>query len=195
MIKYLPLLIVVTIGFSHCKPSYPQDIKSYRQYLSDPDHGFIKIRKAGPFIFTLKYLPASYLAMSETEYMTHPDFDSLLNYYSPNLHFLFTIAPNPEKAAGDVTYSSIETFDAYDSRQQMLNFRLKDYWSLQTPSGTLNPVLTQYENTHGLTEYRNIHLVFSPSETNITLRDDLPWTITFRDEIWGTGINRWSWED
>ena len=73
-----------------------------------------------------------------------------------------------------------------------LNFRLKEYWTLTTDSETYYPVLTQLEQTGGLVDYRRIQLVFASPDKEGHI--DKPWTITFDDEIWGTGINRWRWE-
>lgn len=170
----------------------PQTLSVYSTYINDPDNDYIKTRLAGPFIYSLQYLPPDYLALRELQSSSHPDYDSLRTQYEGSVSLQFTIAPNPDKATGDVMRSGISTRQELDQRLRTLNFGLAQYWTLESPSGTYYPVLSQLEQTSGLTDYRKIQLVFTSEEEGKPI--PRPWTITFSDDIWGTGVNRWRWE-
>jgi len=160
-------------------------------YIHNPDNDYLKERHAGPFLFSVLHLPPKYLALKETT-QDHSSYDSIYQSYAHSLNFQFTISPNPEKATGDVTKSSIHSLEQYDSRLRTLNFHLKEYWTLETLSGSFHPVLTQLEQTGGLTDYRRIQLDFTSQDSLSDITK--PWILNFDDEIWGTGVNRWRWE-
>lgn len=193
MIRNLIIYMIfpfLCLCLSSCKND-PNTLQEYREYINDPKNGFIRERIAGPFLFELMHVPPKFMALREVEH-NHASYDSIYSSFTQSYNFQFTISPNPEKATGDVTRASMHNLEQYDQRLRTLNFHLKEYWTLETPSGPLHPILTQLEQTGGLTDYRRIQLAFTSPDSASTITK--PWILTFDDEIWSTGVNRWRWE-
>jgi hypothetical protein len=71
----------------------------------------------------------------------------------------------------------------FQERVRTLNFDMGQYFELRVREEVLKPVLTNFENTYGLTEFRRVQLVFPrPVDGEGEAMD-----LRFVDEVWGSG--------
>lgn len=181
------LVICLWLG---CQPSSLSPTQ-WQAWLAESDNGLSPSKSIGPFELSLQYLPPAYQAWQEAKRIELPTqiaYDSLYDYHAQSIHFVFTIAPNSDKASGDVVYSGIQNYTDYKERIHQLSFRMKEHWVLKMPNGQeIVPILAHLENTYGLTEYRKLHLVFPATVATTNLYETASWDIIFQDAIFETG--------
>ena len=192
MISYYVLFLFII--FASCRKSEikPED---FHAWLHDMENGLIREKVIKGFKITALYLPPEYLVMKEIKSLPfvpgEDQTDSLFNYYQNNLTFMLTIAPEKKGENKDVMFFEVFNETAYKKRVQEMNFNIDSYVRLQTGGNTLYPVLHNFENTYGLTPYRNIHLVFQ-NDADLTGNDTVE--LIFEDQIFLTGISHFVFE-
>ena len=110
------------------------------------------------------------------------------------LHFLFTIQLREHVEATDVVSAGLSTVELFQERLMQLHFGMEEYWQLKVGDASYLPVLTQFENSYGLTNYGRLHLVFSPPSNSFSFHDFDSWDLRFLDEIFGTGIHHFVYD-
>ncbi|MBI1289262.1 MAG: hypothetical protein GC178_16975 [Flavobacteriales bacterium] len=101
-----------------------------------------------------------YLAFKECQGGNRHDFDSLMTLYEHTHTFILTIGPG-KKSKGDVMTATVNDYEDYKELFDALNFRMNEFISLSAGEEELELLNFNLENTYGLTDYRNIYLVFS----------------------------------
>lgn len=109
--------------------------------------------------------------------------------------FLLTIGPAAPARGQDIMYTGVSTPEDYKQQAMDLNFDWENLVELDCGGATYQPVLSSFENTYGLTQNRNVVLVFTPAtiaDSNFFCSDDV--VLTFRDHLFGTGIQKFRFE-
>lgn len=193
--KYI-FFICLPLIFSSCSFfNSEKEPGDYMKWMNDEDNGLIKSKHINGLVFTVKYLPADYMTYQELKSSTPnaASKDSLLKQYQNSLFFLLIIHPDDEikaNAGKDVMYLGVKDPKEYQDRVMQMNFEMKEYVSIElNDSSSYTPVLTNMENTYGLSNGRSILCVFSPyksiQEFNNSNTIDLIWD----DEIFQSGRN------
>lgn len=138
---------------------------------STTEEPLVKTKQSALLEFQLEYLPEA----SEDE--------------AGSLHFLLTIRFREGKANGDVLYAGLQDKKDFEERVHELNFGMDKYWTLNLGDESLRPVLTHFENTYSITEYRQLHLVFAPPDRHTDFYAAPNWDIAFEDEVFNTGTH------
>lgn len=186
LMTFIVLLLSSSVLFSCQKSSL--DIKGILKYINNPANGVMKERIVGGYNFQVKYLPIDYMVYRELEEVKAPAqklVDSLKQEYKYSLNYILRIGPADDQSF-DVTKGNAKTTEAYNAQNYSMNFELQEYLSLEIAEGrVLKPVLVRTENTYGLTDHRNINIVFSLA------KDDLEqleyYDLRFQDDLFNTG--------
>jgi len=178
------LIFVLLMASCRLEPS-PQDTEAYGRWLADPANGFV-VTKQSPYLeLEMQHLPSAYLGWREIGRaegdLSEERQDSVLASYTGALHFMLTVRPREGRASGDVAFSGITSEAGFQERVRTLNFDMGQYFELRVGEEVLKPVLTNFENTYGLTEFRRVEVVF-PRPTG-----EGAWDVVFLDEVWGSG--------
>lgn len=188
--------ICLPLIFSSCSFfNSEKELGDYMQWIHNEDNGLVKSKHINGLIFTVKYLPAEYMAYQELKDSNAHTIskDSLIKQYRNTLFFLLTVNSDDEmkeNAGKDVMYLGVKNPKEYQERVMLMNFNMKEFISIQlNDSSTYSPVLTNMENTYGLSNGRSILCVFAPyksiQEFNNSNTIDLIWD----DEIFQSGRN------
>ena len=186
-------LFICIISFS-CKKKC-STLSEYLKWLNDPEKHLAPIKRINGIAVKVKYLPAEYLAYMEEEkdsqHYLKAKRDSVINSYKESITFLLTIGPDEEKkASGDVVFRGIENYQQFSERIATMNFHMDESLNLKTDEGDHAPVLTNMENSYGLSESRNIYCVFVRSEAEKkNINDSQTFDFVYNDEIFGIGKN------
>lgn len=168
------------------------DPAAFRAWCADPEHGVVRKHTANGLTLTMRYQSPEY--MTWLQLMRRPgrserQRDSLLQQFRTAKHFLLTIAPDERHGGGDVTMRGIRSRAEYVERLERLNFELRDYITLKTPSANFAPALTVMEHAQGLRLARTVNLAFVPDDMDDDFYDAETYDVVFNDRIFGTGIN------
>lgn len=190
LIRFVFLFFCI-ITLNACNKDFTTEKEMYK-WMSNPENGLIKSRSINGIKITAKYFPPEYLLYKDLK--TYDEFspslkDSLMEWYKFNHTFLLNIALDEENAKDiDVMRYGVRNYEEYKEKFISMNFDLTDYLSLKMKDKKLAPVLTNLENVYGLSNDRNIHVVFSTDEK--TGYDDFEeLDLVYNDEIFETGIN------
>lgn len=188
MVSRIGILLLVGLVFGSCgrEPS-PQDTEAYGRWLADPENGFV-VTKESPYLeLEMQHLPSEYLGWREIGRAGVPlggeQRDSVLASYAGSLHFTLTVRPREGRALGDVAMSGVASEAGFQERVRTLNFEIGEYFELKVGEEVLEPVLTNFENTYGLTEFRRVQLVFPRPVAGV----GEAWDLRFVDEVFGSG--------
>lgn len=163
------LLLVLNLLFLRCTYTINTS-NEYLNYINNKDNGLFKEVSDQGYKYAIKYLPAEYLAIQEIESNNSLRYsaDSLINSYSNNLTFLFTISMldhNPQKGL-------------FQNLSNQLYLNLYECFTLSTlKQDNVKLSLGTIENTGGLNKDVTFFLVFpniikskiSTSESNLSL--------------------------
>lgn len=188
----LPLLLFLL----SCSNSSVSTYEEYVAWLNDEDNGLVATKKSNGITIKVKYIPPDYLAYQELQGQSRvkkAKIDSLVESYNKSLTFLMTIGVDGKLKEGDVMFQDVRDYESYKERLYAMNFDVEHLTTLKLGNKTYRPVLSGLENVYGLTESRNITLVFVPEEQKEKVfyaSESLQFS--FDDEIFNTGINHFT---
>lgn len=189
---YRNILVLSVLIFTQCQRSIESEA-DFQKWLHTPENGFVQQKKVNNLVITTKYLPPSYLALSDLKAFEQPSqlmFDSLMLAYKNSLTFVMTIQPDKEKKAnGDVMYRGVSDYLSYKERVAQMNFGMDEYVRLYIGGKTFKPVLTTFDNTYSLVEHRSLYLVFAEEKEGEGLFTGDILDLAFNDEVFNTGIS------
>jgi hypothetical protein len=167
--------------------------EEYLKYINQPENGLITTKKVNGFVLSLKYLPPEYLTAKELADLTTKKNqvvkDSLLKYNRQYKTFLLTFSPDEEKGNhNDVMLDGVKNYEEFSQKVEQMNFGMGEYIHLKTDKGTYAPVLTNLENTYGLSKARSLTLVFTPQKNAEEFKGLKEWDIVYEDDLFGAGI-------
>ena len=168
-------------------------LDDYLKYLNKTENGLVKTKKVNGYILTLKYLSPEYLTARElTDYKKVPEksiVDSLLKVHRTYQSFLLTFSPDEEKGNhNDIMLVRTSNYSEFSQKVEQMNFFMGDKIQLKTQKGDYAPVLTNLENTYGLSKARSLTIVFAPEKNANEFKDIKNWEIVYDDELFGAGI-------
>lgn len=181
---------------SACNQSFKSEQEFYK-WLNDHDNGLITTRTTGSIKISVKYLAPEFLAyreLKQTNNYTRELKDSIVNVYKNSLTFLLAIGPDESKEDFDIMTTGVENIVEFNERVKKLNFEIGQFITLKTENGEYKPVLSTLENVYGLTNKRNIYIVFAPNEESKKLLCAQKLDLVFEDDIFLTGINHFKFD-
>lgn len=193
----IAVLCAVAFGVSSCGlfEQQPATVPEYLAWLGDQDNGVSQTVSANGVHIRVTYLPPEYMAyreMSSRDAVLPTTKDSLLAMYEHSRAFLFEFAPDTSKGKGDVLYKDVYTYGDYTTRVKTMNFSLGEYVVLESNGKKCQPAFSFFENSYSLDNRRKAVVLFTPSKGDAPLSNDA--AIVFYDEIFQTGIHRFSFE-
>ena len=186
----LPMvLIMFGLTGTGCGEERLQTTTDLLEFLDDPENGLVKERHTKEIRWGLKYLPSEYLTLNYLRSLDQYDQkikDSVVDSYANTICFLLTVAPE-QTGSEDVIYKGIRSSEEFQSRAISLNFAVKDlvtlnYGGLQAPA-----VVSTMENTYGLSNKRDIMIIFAKDHHAWQKADTFD--CVFDDRIFNTGIH------
>ena len=189
--KLCILAILVALLTNSCNQGF-QSATDMFQWINDPDNGLVKTKTINGIEIELKFLPPEFLTYREVKRLNNYSeeyVDSLLNYYRNSYSFLLKIGPDEKNQDQDIMLKGVTSIEEFNIRAQKLNFEIGEYVSLTADNIEYEPVLSNMENVYGMHSHRNIYLVFSPNDNNMSLLEAKKLDIRFNDELFETGIS------
>ena len=188
--------VLVLLLFVSCGQNEINSYEDYLLWLNDEGNGMLMKKEAGGITIKLKQLPSNYLAYQDlinNKNIKKELADSVIKSYDKSLTFLLTIGVDGVSKQGDIMYQGVKDYEAYKRQLMELNFGIENNILLTIAGETYRPVLSHLENVYGLTDSRNITLVFIPASKE----DALFYTtneiqFTYDDELFDTGINHFT---
>ncbi len=162
-------------------------VKELSAYIGNSENGLIHTKRISNIQLSATYLPSQYLALNEQP-NDRNQLEKIKKEYDNTVTILFNIAPS-DQGDGDIMYQGVSEYKEYTERMYSMNFSIGQYFTLNTPSGSYKPVLSNLENTYSLKNNRKITLVFAPNENEDELIKQPFYDIVYEDEILGTGMH------
>jgi hypothetical protein len=185
--KHVIYFLFVVLLFS-CKKQQVNSVSDYSKYINNPDNGLVITRKVNGLQLSVKYLPSEFLEYKDQQ--GNSSTQSIKNVYQNTLTFLMTIGPDEEKGnKNDIMFNEISSYKEYTERLLSLNFEIDKSITLKAKDIELKPVLSNLENTYGLSKNRSIVIAFAPTDEQrkkIENADELEFT--YSDELFDMGI-------
>lgn len=171
--------------------------ESYVKWLNDEKNGLIKTKYIGELKLTVKYLPPDYVVYREMKSgnrkYSKQEKEKMLAEAKNTRTFILTIAPDKRrKGTGDIMFYNVKGEEDYTFRAEALNYNMDKYVYIGTGITNHAPKLHVLENTYGLTEYRDVYLVFADDDEKKDLLKAKALDFVFNDEIFGTGISHFN---
>lgn len=188
--------VLALILMCSCGDTSLSSYEAYLGWLDNVDNGLTMTKEAGGITIKVKHLPSNYLAYQDlvNESMVQKTkADSLIESYDKSLTFLLTIGVDGDAKKGDIMYQGVSDYEEYKKRLYEMNFDIENYISLNIAGKKYRPVLSQLENVYGLTDSRNITLVFVPEtkeEKSFYEADEIK--LTYNDNLFSSGINHFT---
>jgi hypothetical protein len=170
--------------------------EDYLLWLNEEGNGLLKKKEAGGITIKVKQLPSSYLAYQDlmnNKTIKKELADSVIKSYDKSLTFLLTIGVDGVTKQGDIMYQGVKDYEAYKRQLMEMNFGIENNITLTIKDKMYKPVLAHLENVYGLTDSRNITLVFVPEtkgESSFYTAKEIQFT--YDDELFNTGINHFT---
>lgn len=159
------------------------DAASFKQAFYAEGSGSIVAKSYGNLMWTCKLVPA------ELDLVENPVIQPESASTDGSLHFILFVGPSDPGSMGDVMVYGVQDEAAYNKRMIDLNFRIRESVVLNVGVASLNPVIAHMENTYGLTEGREIHLIFADPSL------EGPWwqlpdlDLVLEDGVFHTGVS------
>lgn len=183
------LFLLVLVACNNTVNTYEE----YLAWLNDSENGLTMDKKASGIIIKVKHLPSNYLAYQDLLHESQVNkgmVDSIIKNYDKSLTFLLNIGVDGDVKKGDIMYHDVKNYEEYKKKLYNMNFDIEKNISLTINEKEYFPVLAHLENVYGLTESRNIMLVFVPeTENEQSFYDAKEIAFTYDDELFNTGIN------
>ncbi|MBL4670398.1 MAG: hypothetical protein JKY30_14200 [Flavobacteriales bacterium] len=181
---------------SSCGKNTVDSYEDYLLWLDDTENGLVRDKEAGGITIKVKQLPSNYLAYQDLineKSIKKSIVDSIIGSYEKSLTFLLTIGVDGDVKKGDIMFQGVRTYKEYKQQLMELNFGIENNISLSIGGNMYNPVLSHLENVYGLTDKRNITVVFVPATKEdklFYLAEEIQFT--YDDELFDTGINHFT---
>lgn len=197
LVATLVLVATGTTGYLLFFDCSPMPMDKFTQWMGDSQNGISKDKYVNGLHIRLKYLPTDYLVYSDLKNILHTDknfiptvavMDSVKQLYALSMTFVLSIGPDERDGIGaDVMLRDVHSYSDFVNRAITLNFEMEKFISLRLGSDIYAPVLTNLENTYGLSTARNIVLVFPrPNQHSV---DEEVYEIVWNDMLYTTGIH------
>lgn len=170
----------------------PSTVQEYLAWLGNKENGVSQTINANGVITRVTYLPPEYMAYREMSSGNTTPKDSLLAMYRHSRAFLFEFMPDTTKGEGDVLYKDVYSYGDYADRVRKVNFSMGEYVVLESKGKKYEPTFSFFENSYSLDDRRKAVVVFTPEKGGEPLDNDI--ALVFYDEIFQTGIHRFSFE-
>ncbi len=151
------------------------------QYLSDPENGLVKTRQYDQVVWQLKLMPGAFQQVNQ-------DLEAG-EAHGNSLHMMLTVSSGTAYKASDVMMTEIGSYEGYADRMIRLNFRISEMVQLHIGDRVFLPVLSNMENTFGLSEDRKIHIVFASTTFPKQLSDFPEMDLVLNDQVFDSGIS------
>lgn len=188
MIRFY-LITSIILGLSACSPS-SLELADYLAYINNSDNGLVQTKKINALAFKVKYLPIDYLvyrSLGEDTIHSQKIIEREHSNYEGSLNFILQIGPNEEEVSFDVMTETVASIQEFKKHSFTMNFELKDYIELRLGEQKIEPILVELENTYGLTQHRNVNIVFAIDNPIMDSYSTIDFV--FSDEIFKTGIH------
>ncbi|HEY0978828.1 MAG TPA: hypothetical protein VGE21_15250 [Flavobacteriales bacterium] len=174
------------------------DIASLERYSNDPENGLVRKRTVNGITTSIRILPSELCALRE--FRMNGDscangLETLLAQHRGQVSMTLTFSPDGVRSKGDIMYSGVADRTAFINRALAMNFDWQERVELRCGDVSYHPVLSTLENTYGLTEGRNIVLVFAPaslSDTALFASPELD--LVLHDDHFGTGTQHFKFD-
>lgn len=179
------LAIVSSCLIAGCEQLGSLDRDELAVFLAKPENGLIKRKSYDQVGWKAQIVPPE---IEKFESGKGQKFSNILQ-------FLLTVEPGKVYQHSDVMISGVESYDDYSDRMMKLNFNIADMIELRFGGSSYRPVLTNMENTFGLSNDRKIHVVFAdpdfPDQLALCTKIDL----VLEDRVFETGISHFIFEE
>jgi hypothetical protein len=180
-----------------CNSNSIDNESEYLKWINDEENGLIIHKYSNDFKLSMKYVPPEYSAYKEIKSKTQAsqkEIDSLTDYYSKSLTFIFTIGPSNESSSNNVMYYNVFDEVSFKERVQELNFNFSSYFILKYKGSKLVPVLYLMDNTYETKNSRSFYFVFVPESKDQMFDKENDFEVIFNDEIFDTGITHFKFK-
>lgn len=185
------LFLLLFLFIISCTQKSVNNEADYLRWINDEENNIIVNKYSNNFKLSLKYLPPEYSAYRELKSLynyTQNDIDSLTDYYSKSMSFIFSLGPDEEHSNKNIMFYKVFDEVSFKERVQELNFGFSTYFSLNYNNVKLPPVLYLMENTYEVSNTRSFYIVFVPESEYMQFDNISEFEIVFHDEIFDTGI-------
>lgn len=182
------LFLLLFLFIISCTQKSVNNEADYLRWINDEENNIIVNKYSNNFKLSLKYLPPEYSAYRELKsqkHYTQNDIDSLTDYYSKSMSFIFSLGPDEEHSDKNVMFYDVFDKKAFIDRVQELNFRFSSYFTLKYKGSEYVPVLYIMENTYELSNARNFYFIFMPEDLNLEELNDFE--IIYDDKLFDLG--------
>ena len=176
------LLMLFVMGCGDRELDTVNSVGALRVYAKDPMHGLLRTRSFSTLVWKVNLLPRE---------IAEEGGIALGASGAGTIHFVVNIAPGSAYRGGDVMTNGVASYETYADRMIQLNFRMGENVRLQVGSHELSPKLCHMENTYGLSDDRNLHIVFADPYLSTDLRQLPTMDLVITDWIFGTGISHY----
>lgn len=167
-----------------------QDPVAYEAFFRGPEGNLHQVREHRNIRFAAQYLPPDWLA-----WKAKMDFQAVsVETGDSAAVFILNIGPAAGSRTGDVMTHGVSGMEDYAARMETMNFRLEESIELRVGDRVLKPVFVHLENTYGLTNDRNLHLVFEGAGLGLPQEQPEDLDLVFDDPVFGTGINHFRFQ-
>jgi hypothetical protein len=174
------------------------DLGFLEGYTRKAENGLTRARTVNGIRTTVSLIPPAIGALRELKGATDscgPGLAQLIALHDDQLSFVLNLAADGEHAQGDVMYAGVNDAESYKRQAFNLNFSWDQYVELRCGDQRYVPVLSTLENTYGLTQDRNVILVFAPplaSDSAFYASETLD--LVVHDEWFGTGSQHFKFQ-
>ena len=180
-------LFFTVIGFLFASCSNEVSRDEFVKYMNAPENGLVKTKAVGDVQVSLQLVPSQFLAYNEMDASFQASLDSVNKLYNESYNFMLSLSNTKNNEEKDIMYKELGGIEEFRRRSEMMNFNLDNYCWVNTPSGEIHPVLSNMENTYGLSKARKIHFVFGKKSEQVDLTQFDELKISFDDPLFGTG--------
>jgi hypothetical protein len=166
-------------------------IREYLAYLNDKDNGLLQEKSVGGIVFKAKYLPPDYQAYlaNNGTYANQNEKNEAEAKYSKTLCFMISI--RPDNSETDILRLNASGYREFAERVEILSFDAYNFIGLECGDKKLKPTIAFLENLNSPEQSRNIIIGFEKTKLD---PDEEMLLLTFRDELFGTGLSKFCFQ-
>lgn len=151
------------------------------RYLSNPENGLVKTHKYDQVNWRIELMSSS--DQSKRAGTNEAETSA------KSLHFILTVSSGGAFKNSDVMMTGVGSYEEYADRMILLNFRMSEMIQLRIGERVVSPVISNMENTFGLTEDRKIHIVFADDSFPEQLSEFPEMDFVLNDQVFETGTS------
>jgi hypothetical protein len=168
---------------------YVDNVDALKAFVWNPENGLVKTHAYEEVVWKVKLVPREMQGSGMAIEMPNG------KEGTGTLHFMVNVSVGNEYQAGDVMMAGVSTYEEYADRMIQLNFRLEERIRLHVGGKELAPVLFHMENTFGLTQDRNIHILFADPVLEQDLQVLPKLDLVIEDWVFETGISHFVFQE